>query len=102
MDPLSNLMKIVKAALNDEIPESVLRTHVGKLQLSTMETIDMGWETAIRYNGNWYPVQRYDTQPNAEIGHYKWCEKAKTLKEIPILGCELYSASDKVIPILIT
>lgn len=96
---LGSISKLLKHVLENEIPKSPFRTTVGKLELSTTETFDLGWETAICYQNNWYPVERYIDIAEAEIGHYQWCEKAKTMTEIPMLGAYMYGAEDQIIQI---
>lgn len=60
-------------------------TDVNGLTVSTVYTTDEGYETAIIDLKEIYPVERYENKDDAETGHWKWCEKAKTLSEIVCL-----------------
>ena len=56
--------------------------------VSTAYTPDMGYETALLDDNGTYPVERYSTKEEAEVGHTKWVEFAKTAngKTITMLG----------------
>ena len=57
------------------------------LVISTVETKDIGWETAIGVQGGeWHPVQRYLTRSEALAGHEDWVARAPSLVEITDLG----------------
>lgn len=73
------------------------RNKVNDYIISTIFTSDLGWETAVGYKGQFYPVQRYGNEADAEIGHYKWCEKAKTMTELIMIGAEEYNIPDSEI-----
>jgi len=63
------------------------KAKVNGLEVSTCWTEDMGFETAISdEEGNFHPVERYETRKEAIIGHKKWKEKAKTIKKITKIG----------------
>ncbi len=62
------------------------RNEVYGLHVSTAFTSDEGYETAIIDSNSVYPVERYKTKKEAEIGHKKWMEKAKTIKVITMLS----------------
>lgn len=70
-------------------PSQVLdRTEVGDLIVSTVETTDLGWETAILdAEKAVYPVERYgDDRAAAEEGHARWVKEAPTLVHVTKLG----------------
>lgn len=85
----SDLMKIlcetVGMADNYE-SRKVARTEVSGLIVSTCDTVDMGYETAILDKNGAHPVERYDSRASAEAGHSKWCDDAKALTRVRKLG----------------
>ena len=62
------------------------RTKVSGLIISTCETNDEGYETAVCDKNGAHPVERYPNKKDAVIGHEKWVGKAKKLKTIKKLG----------------
>ena len=62
------------------------KTKVGTLTISTVETRDLGLETAIIDKNGVHPVQRYICKAEAEKGHNEWIEKVKTINKITKLG----------------
>ena len=48
------------------------RDRVGGFVVSTVLTNDQGWETAVLGAGGAHPVQRYDSEDQAEEGHAAW------------------------------
>ena len=56
------------------------------MEVSTAYTSDEGYETAILDENGTYPVERYFDLADAEKGHWKWCEEAKTAETIVMLG----------------
>lgn len=54
--------------------------------VSTVLTNDVGWETALIYEGMAYPVERYNSRDEAWIGHDNWIKRAPELDAIPKLG----------------
>lgn len=67
----------------DRIGEKV---QVDGLEVSTCNTPDAGYETAIIDANTVYPVERYDTEEEAVEGHSRWIEKAPSLKTITHIG----------------
>lgn len=63
-------------------PEEAGRTHVDGLTISTVNSSDMGWETAILDANNAHPVERYPDKESALRGHKKWVKRAATLTEV--------------------
>lgn len=62
------------------------KEEVGKFKVSSCYTSDMGYETAICYADEVYPVERYETKKECTEGHKKWIEWAKNKpKTIPYL-----------------
>lgn len=54
-------------------PDRIARDTVGEYTISTMFTIDQGYETAIwKGNGEIVIVARYETKEEAETGHAVW------------------------------
>lgn len=63
-----------------------MKTEVGSLVVSTVNTHDMGWETAIIDKVGTHPVERYPRHINAVAGHAKWVAIAPKLREVIELG----------------
>ena len=58
------------------------KVEIGKFKISSCYTSDMGYETAIGYKGEFYPVERYGNAEECINGHNKWIEWAKTNPKI--------------------
>lgn len=56
------------------------------LGISTVNSSDMGYETAVIDSSGAHPVERYSSELEAIAGHRKWVEKSKVLKTIIELG----------------
>lgn len=53
-------------------------TTVGDYEVDTCDTMDCGFETAIRKKeGDWIVVEYYRNMEEAKKGHDKWCEFCK-------------------------
>lgn len=66
--------------------ERIGSDDVDGLTVSTVLTVDMGYETAICDENGAHPVERYSSKAEAERGHVAWKERAATLGEITKLG----------------
>jgi len=74
---------MTKGAAPDVLPKE----EVNGLKVSTVNTHDMGFETAILDKNGAYCVQRYETKDQAEKGHQKWINMCKDgLTEIVEIG----------------
>lgn len=52
---------------------------IGDYTIDTCDTMDQGYETAMwKDDGDIIIVERYPNKMRAEVGHFKWCEFAKT------------------------
>lgn len=76
---------------NIEGAESITSRTIGKnevdgLTVSTVNTIDMGFETAIRDKNGYNPVERYGNEIDAKIGHYQWCKNIVGMDKVTRLG----------------
>jgi hypothetical protein len=56
------------------------------IEVSTVDTSDCGLETAILDKNGTHPVERYETQEEAEYGHDKWTRIAAPGITIKKLG----------------
>jgi len=56
------------------------------LRISTVETPDMGWETAIIDKQGPHPVERYGSLEQAKEGHETWTKRAHFIKELTEIG----------------
>lgn len=62
--------------------DKVGRDTIGDYTISTCDTMDQGYETAMwKGDGDIIIVERYPNKERAETGHTKWCEFAKTNPE---------------------
>lgn len=66
----------------DALENTVQKTFKAGLKFSTMNTPDMGYETAIEDAKNIYIVERYRTEDEALNGHIKWVLLAEKLDVI--------------------
>lgn len=58
------------------------RTKVNGLIVSTVVTQDLGPETAILDKNGTHPVERYDDKISAERGHKMWVDKIRTERKV--------------------
>jgi len=74
MDELLDFLNMTRSIIknSDSPPESIGKTEIKGLVVSTVNTHDMGWETAIIDSLRAHPVQRYETREKAEAGHKYW------------------------------
>ena len=57
-----------------------MNERVGDVTIDTIDTIDMGWETAIVEEDGSDGItiaENYENEEEAKAGHAKWVEKAK-------------------------
>ena len=64
----------------------IKRTDVNGVTVSTADSSDEGYETAIIDVNGVHPVERYSSKKAAISGHEHWCKKAETIKVITKLG----------------
>jgi len=62
------------------------KTKVNGIMVSTVNTLDLGFETALLDKNGAHPVERYCDRTKAEQGHKKWIKKSKTIKKVVKLG----------------
>lgn len=55
----------------------ICKTQVEDVQVSTVFTPDLGYETAICDEESTYPVERYKGLADAEVGHLRWVVEMK-------------------------
>jgi len=67
MDGIFNLIRGMTSSST-----SIARVKVEDFTVSTVNSADMGPETAICSDKKVYPVERYDDIQSAKIGHLKW------------------------------
>ena len=85
VEELGGLMAGVTAGLLGP-QDRVARNLVKGLVVSTVNTSDMGYETAILDTEHAHPVERYDTREDAVRGHAHWKRRARTLTKVTRLG----------------
>jgi hypothetical protein len=83
---ISEILGVLDAITNGPAPDVAEKTSVDGLKVSTVETVDLGFETAIMDANSAHPVERYDTEDEAIAGHKRWVEKAPSLEVITVLG----------------
>lgn len=71
IEDIGNLLNAL-AGESRNVPVIIDRTDVETVTISTVDTLDMGLETAIIANGDVIPVERYKTIELAKEGHKKW------------------------------
>lgn len=101
MKKLSRVLEIMDMAITyDYKTAKIARDKCGTLTVSTANTPDMGYETAIGdKEGRFHPVQRYTTREEAIAGHAEWLTKLPNLKEVIKLGDEDLEVEPKLITI---
>jgi hypothetical protein len=67
-------------------PPRIAYDEADGLAVSTVNTYDMGYETAIRDAERAIPVQRYKTEQEALAGHAAWLAKLPTITKVTYLG----------------
>jgi hypothetical protein len=84
-DDIGTLMSLLKAGVQPPRTEPH-RTEVGDILVSTVETSDAGWETALAFDGEFHPVERYEDEGTAMKGHSEWVERCPGLTEVTMIG----------------
>lgn len=87
------------AIWNTMVPPEVLdKSFVNGFGVSTVDSHDLGWETAVcREGAKWHPVERYFTKEEAEAGHARWIQAAKGgLTKVMDLGIPGYVDAEEV------
>jgi hypothetical protein len=74
-----------------------LRTDVGRLVVSTVDTPDAGYETALIDRQGAHPVQRYASAAEAHRGHDEWVARAPELDQVLELGLPDFREDDRQI-----
>lgn len=59
---------------------------VAGLRVSTVDTPDLGFETAITDAAGTYPVERHATEEAAAVGHRLWVAAAPGLTQVTRIG----------------
>ena len=79
-------------------PEQLGKSFVNGFGVSTVNSHDLGWETAVcREGGKWHPVERYFTREEAEAGHVRWQQRAEAgLTTVLDLGYPDYVDAEEV------
>ena len=73
MDSIEKLLYGLAAMSQGYKGERIAKTRVGDYTVSTIDTPDQGWETAIwKQDGEIVLVARYETREEAQIGHNDW------------------------------
>ena len=83
-----DLMSLLGGALASGPNEVHDKTDVGHgITVSTVDTTDRGWETAIvDADGEIHVVEEYPDRDAAAAGHAKWVEQAPTLTHVTDIG----------------
>lgn len=84
-DPLDDFVSAMGAVVAGPAPQ-IARDEVDGLTVSTVNSIDQGYETAILDAVDVYPVERYQTLEGAIEGHQKWLEAAPGLLAVTKLS----------------
>lgn len=99
---LVEMMDMILGIVSGELElEDIGRTQCSNnsLFVSTVNTPDMGLETAIVDKNGAHPVERYSSEESARLGHEKWvkfCEDDSTLiKTVTKLGYELFKIKER-------
>lgn len=71
---LNQLFDLINVLLSPRGSTRIEYTKVGNYNVSTVDTSDMGLETAIISDAGTYPVQRYTSLEEAKKGHLYWVD----------------------------
>jgi hypothetical protein len=78
---------IAAVATGGPQPNVLPKDKANGLGISTINSQDMGYETAILDAKNAHPVERYETEDEAKAGHAKWLKRVQEgLSEVTRLG----------------
>ena len=86
------LGELMKSVLDPEATaahgkrNTIGRDKVRGMIVSTVDTQDLGPETAILDKNGTHPVERYNDRVDAERGHKMWVDKIKTENKVIKLG----------------
>jgi len=86
MDSINDILSLFGAIIQGGPESRIDRTVVGGLTVSTVDTLDMGFETAICDAVGCHPVEHYETREQAVAGHALWVARAPELTVIRKLG----------------
>lgn len=87
MTKLCNMFNLPTSFIDWDPQENVVqKTFKAGLKFSTMNTPDMGYETAIEDSVSIYIVERYKSKDKALNGHIKWVLLAEELDVIQDIG----------------
>jgi hypothetical protein len=101
LDDLVKCIVGISDGLNNYESRKLGKDEIEGLRVSTVYTIDMGYETAISDStGCWHPVERYPNKEEAKSGHKKWIEWASNRNNTKILKLGYLSLSDDELVIL--
>ena len=96
---LKNMFEFLNDICNYE-SRKVARTEVNGVTVSTVYSSDEGYETAILDENGVYPVERYPSKEDAQLGHEKWCKEAETVETVTRLGGFGGMIGDEVVTIV--
>lgn len=85
MNDLLKLFRSFQDADNYE-QRKVALDKVNGLDVSTVYSSDMGYETALCDKNGAHPVERYESRELAVIGHSDWLKKAASIETVTELG----------------
>lgn len=87
MDQFIRAVMATTIAMNEMSDDLIIaRTETHGVVISTVNTPDMGPETALVDSNGAHPVARYSSVEEAKDGHWKWCEKVESTRG----GLEVY------------
>jgi len=81
-----DVLSLMGAILEGGPKRQIDRTEVGGVTVSTVDTVDLGLETAICDAVGAHPVEHYETEEQARAGHAAWVARAPELTTIRKLG----------------
>lgn len=83
---MDDLFKLFGALIGGPAP-TIARTEIDGFIVSTVDSMDMGYETAIIDANGTHPVQHYNTEEEAIDGHDDWVDGiSKGVRRVTKLG----------------
>lgn len=87
LDFVKDVSSLAKGVMSGAAPDVVPKEIANGLIVSTIDSHDLGYETALMDKSNTFVVERYDSEEEARVGHSNWVKKCEDgIETITTLG----------------